>query len=428
MRTVFKLFGMFVVTVLVVVATFVGGFFTSRMFFAPKVTQTNDGAPAEFSQSMPVFWEAWNFVQSEYYQKSLDATTLTYGAIAGMVNSLGDPHTAFVDPKQAAIINSDLAGTFEGIGATVDMQSGRLVIVSPIKDSPADKAGLKAGDVILKVNDTVIQNMTVEEAIALIRGPKGTTVKLTVQRQGQPAFDLSIVRDTIQSPVVESKMLESNIAYLKLNEFTQTSPDLVHKELQSLLAQNPKGLIFDLRENPGGYLNSAVEIASEFLKPDQVVLIERAKNGQEQQYKTQGNGIATTIPMAVLVDENSASASEILSGAIKDYKRAEIVGVTTYGKGSVQTPNQLSDGSQLRVTIAHFFSPLHHEINGVGISPDIQVPDPTAAQVLQQQDPQLDRAVQFLSSGTQTQPFQLGDWFRSFFQFLTPQTAPALPA
>lgn len=420
MRTALKIFGLFLLMVVVIVATFAGGFVASRTLFPAKVTETNDGAPTSFQDSMPVFWEAWNIIQSEFYQKSLDTTKMTYGAIAGMVDALGDPHTQFVDPKQAAIINSDLAGTFEGIGATVNMQSGRLVIAAPIKNSPAANAGLKPGDVILKVNDTVIQNMTVDEAVALIRGPKGTTVKLTVQRQGQPAFEVSIVRDTIQSPVVESKMLNNNIAYLKLNEFTATAPDVLHKELQSLLDQHPKALILDLRNNPGGFLSAAVDIASEFLKQDQVVLIERAKTGAEQKYAAKGGGIATDIPLVVLVNENSASASEILSGAIKDYKRAEIIGVTTYGKGSVQTPDQLSDGSQLRVTIAHFFSPLNHEINGVGIVPDIKVDDPTDAQFLQNQDPQLDRAVQFINSGGQPQS---SSWV---FPFQLPQI-PALP-
>ncbi len=400
MRSALKLFGLFVLTVLVIVVAFAAGFGTSRLVLpANAASSSGDGAPSEFTSTMPVFWEAWNIVQSEFYQKDLDPTKMTYGAIAGMVDALGDPHTAFVDPVAANRINQDLSGSFEGIGATVQMKDGRLLIVAPIKGSPADKAGLKPGDAILKVNDTVIQNMTTDDAVNLIRGPKGTTVVLTVQRGSQPAYQVSVVRDTIQSPVVESKMLDNNIAYLKLNEFTGTAPAAVHQELQTLMAQHPKALIFDLRNNPGGFLQSAVDLDSEFLPANSVLLIEKQKNGDQQEYRTKGNGLATDIPMVLLVNEFSASASEITAGAIKDYKRAEIIGVTTYGKGSVQIPNQLSDGSQLRVTVAHFLSPLNHEINGVGVSPDIQVPDPTDAQFTQGQDPQLDRAVQYISSG-----------------------------
>jgi carboxyl-terminal processing protease len=412
MRTVLKFLALFVLMVLLIVGTFAGGFYTSGILFQPKPNQVNDGAPAEFRDSMPVFWEAWNIIQSDFYKQPLDPTTMTYGAISGMVDALGDPHTAFVDPQIAKRINEDLSGSFEGIGATVEMNGGRLTIVAPIKDTPAFKAGLKAGDVVLKVNDTVIQNMTVDEAIALIRGPKGSTVTLTIQRGSQPAFTVNIVRDTIAIPEVESRMLDNNIAYVRLNEFSATAPDDLRAALQQLLAQHPKALIFDLRNNPGGFLDAAVKIASEFIKQGNVVLIEKFKNGDQQEYKTDSGGVATDIPMVLLVNEGSASASEILSGALKDYKRATIIGTTTYGKGSVQTPHQLSDGSQLRVTIAHFFSPQDHEIDGVGITPDIQVPDPTDAQTLQGQDPQLDRAVQFANGGAH---LDLGEWLWSLF-------------
>ncbi len=406
LRAALKLLAMFVFAVLLVVVSFSMGFGTSRLVFQPKTTTTNDGAPPDFQQAMPVFWEAWNIINSDFYKQPLDQTKMTYGAIGGMVDALGDPHTAFLDAEQAKFYDQELGGSFEGIGAEVEMNNGRLSIVAPIKGTPAEKAGLKAGDAILKVDDTVIKDMTVYDAIKLIRGPKGSTVKLTVQRGSQPAFTVTLTRDTIVTSAVESKMLEGNIAYVKLNEFTATAPQDLHTQLEQLMAQKPKALIFDLRNNPGGFLDSAVKIASEFLDQGSVVLIERFKNGDQNEYKTDGGGAATHIPMVLLVNEGSASASEILSGALKDYKRATIVGTTTYGKGSVQVPHQLSDQSQLRVTIAHFFSPQDHEINGVGVAPDIQVPDPTDAQVLQHQDPQLDRAVQYVTSGAQ---LNLGD-------------------
>ncbi len=412
LRAALKLLAMFVFAVLLVVVSFSMGFGTSRLVFQPKTTTTNDGAPPDFQQAMPVFWEAWNIINSDFYKQPLDQTKMTYGAVGGMVDALGDPHTAFLDAEQAKFYDQELGGSFEGIGAEVEMNNGRLSIVAPIKGTPAEKAGLKTGDVILKVDDTVIKDMTVYDAIKLIRGPKGSTVKLTVQRGSQPAFTVAVTRDTIVTSAVESKMLEGNIAYVKLNEFTATAPQDLHTQLQQLMAQKPKALIFDLRNNPGGFLDSAVKIASEFLDQGSVVLIERFKNGDQNEYKTDGGGAATHIPMVLLVNEGSASASEILSGALKDYKRATIVGTTTYGKGSVQVPHQLSDQSQLRVTIAHFFSPQDHEINGVGVAPDIQVPDPTDAQVLQHQDPQLDRAVQYVTSGAQ---LSLGDLIFSVF-------------
>lgn len=281
------------------------------------------------------------------------------------------------------------------------MRDGRLTVVAPIKGSPAEKAGIKPGDIILKVDNTLIQNMDVNAAIALIRGPKGTPVKLQVQRGTQPVFTVEIVRDTIPVQYVDSRMLDGNIAYIRLSEFSATAPEDLHNQLGQLLAQHPKALIFDLRSDPGGYLDSAVKIASEFLPQNSVVLIQKDKQGNRQEFRTSAGGLATdpTLKMVMLVNGGSASASEILAGALKDYKRATLVGTKTYGKGSVQTPHMLSDQSQLRVTIAHFFSPKENEINGVGVQPDINSADPTDAQAAQNQDPQLDRAIQFLNSG-----------------------------
>ena len=313
---------------------------------------------------MPVFWEAWNYVQRDFYQAPVDPDTLANGSVAGMVQALGDPHTAFTDAKRAAITRTDLEGSFEGIGATVEMREGRFTIVAPIKGSPAEKAGLLPNDVIVQVNDTPIQNMDVTQAIMLTRGPKGTSVILTIQRGAQAPFQVTIVRDVIRTPFVESRMIEgTKIAYLRLNQFGATAPDEMRAALQELLAQNPTGLIFDLRRDPGGYLSVAVDVASQFLKGGQVVLIEKDNNGVAQELKTKNGGLATNIPMVLLIDSGSASASEIVAAALKDYQRATLIGVKTYGKGSVQNVHTLSDKSELRVTIAHFFSPKGNEIN-----------------------------------------------------------------
>lgn len=404
LRSILRLSAVTLVAIILVGTAFLGGFATSRVLF-PPVVPPDGGAPADWKPYFGVFWEAWNYVHQDFYKPTIDDGALVNGAVGGMVAALGDPHTAFVDAQQAAINDSSLSGSFEGIGATVEMREGRLTVVAPIKDSPAEKAGLKPDDVILKVNDTIIQNMDVNQAVSLIRGPKGSTVTLQVQRAKQPVFTVSIVRDTIRTPFVESHMIEgTTIAYVRLNDFGATAPDELNAALVQLMAQHPTGLVFDLRQDPGGYLNAAIDIASEFIKGGQTVLIEREKDGTTHKFQANRGGVATDIPMVLLIDKGSASASEIVAGALKDYKRATVIGETSYGKGSVQNVHTLSDKSQLRVTIAHFFSPLDHEINDVGIKPDIEVPL-TDADVAAQRDPQLDKAVEVLkaqTSGTAT--------------------------
>lgn len=398
-----------VVALVIVVGAFGLGFAVSRVVLNKNVavagapastTALSADTPAEFQKDMPVFWEAWRLINDNFYKQPIDPDKMTYGAVGGMVDSLGDIHTAFVDPQRAAYLEQQLQGSFEGIGATVEMDNGRLVIISPIKGTPADKAGLQAGDVILQVDSTLIQNMDVMQAIALIRGPKGTDVHLKVQRGSSPSFDVTITRDTVQVAEITSKMLENDsIAYIQLSEFGEKAKPELHAALAQALTKNPKALIFDLRGNPGGYLQTAIDVASEFIPHDQVVLIEKFRDGKQQLYTTDNSGLATKIPMVLLVNEGSASASEILSATMRDYKRATIVGVKTYGKGSVQTTHQLSDNSQLRVTIANFFSPKDITINHVGVDPEIQVPDPTDYERSHNIDPQLQKAIDMIKSG-----------------------------
>lgn len=397
-RNLIKIFVLTIVSAVLIGTAFGGGYVVSHQFFPPALPP-DGGAPPDWKADLPVFWEAWNYVQQDFYKVPLNQDDMVNGAVAGMVSALGDQHTAFVDAKRAAISRTDLEGQFEGIGATVEMREGRLTVVAPIKGSPADKAGILPNDIILQVNDTVIQNMDVNQAVQLIRGPKGTSVKLLIQRTKQAPFTLEIVRDTIRTPFVESRMIEgTSIAYLRLNEFGVTGPDEVRAALQDLLAQKPTGLIFDLRKDPGGYLSAAIDIASQFLKPGQTVLIEKDKNGNAQTYRAKPGGLATDIRMVVLIDGGSASASEIVAGALKDYKRATLIGVKTFGKGSVQNVHTLSDKSELRVTIAHFFSPNGNEINEVGVSPDIEV-KVTDDDIANKQDPQLNRAIELLQTG-----------------------------
>lgn len=416
MKTIARILIMLVVAVLLVGGAFLFGFAASRVVLTPNAPSAPvasaapnlNGTPSEFQGDIPVFWEAWRIINDNFYKQPLDQEKMTYGAVSGMVDALGDEHTAFVDAKRADYLRSQLSGSFEGIGATVEMVNGRLTIIAPIKGTPADEAGLQAGDVILQVDDTLIQNMDVMQAISIIRGRKGTSVRLKVQRGTQPTFDLTVTRDTINVPEVESRMLEDDtIAYVQLTEFGDKAPGELRKALVEVLAKNPKGLIFDLRGNPGGYLQIAIQVASEFIEGDQVVLVEKFRDGQKTLYKTESGGLATKIPIVLLVNEGSASASEILAASLRDHKRAVIVGQKSFGKGSVQTTQQLSDQSQLRVTIANFYSPLETEINKIGVLPDIQVPDPTEFERSRGIDPQLDKAIEVIKNG-QTLPVPAG--------------------
>jgi carboxyl-terminal processing protease len=390
---------MTIVSVILVSGAFLGGFATSYQVF-PPAPRPDGGAPADWKPYFSIFWEAWSYVHQDFYKPSIDDGALVNGAVSGMVNALGDPHTAFVDAKRAAISQTDLQGSFEGIGATVEMREGRLTVVAPIKGSPADRAGLKPDDIILQVDDKIIQNMDVTEAVSLIRGPKGTTVTLKIQRAKQPSFTVSIIRDIIRTSFVESRMIEgTTIAYIRLNDFGATASEELRTALKTLLAQHPTGLILDLRQDPGGYLNAAIDVASQFLKDGQTVLIEKSKDGTVREFKAKGGGLATNIPMVLLIDKGSASASEIVAGALKDYGRATLIGVKSYGKGSVQNVHTLSDKSELRVTIAHFFSPKNNEINEMGVSPDIEVKI-TDEDIAAKRDSQLDKAIEFLKTQT----------------------------
>ncbi len=342
-----------------------------------------------------VFWEAWDILEREFYGEIPSPQERMYSAIRGVISSLGDPYTAFLDPKQAALARQDVTGSFEGIGAVVDMKEGRLVIVEVIEGQPAEKAGLKSGDVILKVDDKPIENMTLLEAVLLIRGPRGTPVKLTVYREGlEEPFEVTIIRQRIEIPTLSYRMLEGGIAYIKLREFNEIAPRKLKEALRELMPQKPRGIILDLRGNPGGLLSAAVEVASQFVDKSPI-LIERLKSGEQKLFKAIPGGLATdpSVPLVVLVNGASASASEIVAGAIRDHGRGILMGEKTLGKGSVQQPFTLKDNSELRVTIARWFTPSGRAIHGEGLAPDIEVKAGEEGK-----DIQLEKAVEYLLS------------------------------
>lgn len=367
---------------------------------SPTIVLTQVEPTSDEKEAFRIFWEAWSILKREFYGEVPDAQEMTYSAIQGVVDSLGDKYTAFLEPEIAAIVREDMSGSFEGIGAVVNMNDdGQLEIVRTFKNRPADRAGLEPGDIVLAVDDTPIKEMSIFEAVALIRGPAGTVVRLTISREGLPEpFVVEIIRERIEMLVVESRMLSDDIAYLKLTSFTSQATSQLKAELRILMAERPKGLIFDLRDNPGGFLNEAVEIASQFVD-EGLILVERLKDGQEREYPAHRGGLATDIPMVVLVNGGTASASEIVAGAIQDAGRGILIGEQTLGKGSVQLSYYLSDGSELRVTSAHWFTPKGRAIHEEGLTPDIQV-EVAKEDLEMDRDPQLERAIEYLQGPT----------------------------
>ena len=351
-------------------------------------------------ESIDLLEDVWTILQREYVDpEELDSQRLLHRAASGMVEAVGDPHTVFVEPLSASIIDQDMQGSFEGIGASVDMVDGRVVIVHPLPNSPALEAGIEEGDVILAVDGQSLEGKSLMEAIAMIRGPRGTVVRLLIQREGVPEpFVVPVTRDTVELLTVDYRMLEGGIAYARLTEFNAIAPERLREALKELLAQEPKGRILDLRSNPGGYLDAAVDVAGEFLPSGTLVLTESERDREPREYRVRERGLATDVPLVVLVNGGSASASEIVAGAIRDHDRGVLVGETTYGKGSVQNPHRLADGSSLRVTVARWYLPNGDHLDGKGIVPDIEVAR-TPEQVEAGVDPQLDRAVAYLING-----------------------------
>lgn len=384
------------IALLLAATVFVAGFGIGR-YVLPSREHLAEGVAAEHQEQFRVFWEAWRLLEDEFYSEDgLDYQEMTYGAVRGMVASLGDPHTAFLTPAQADMFSQDLQGSFGGIGVTIGTtDDGFLQVVSLIPGGPAEKSTLAPGDAILEVDGTSVQGMEMTRAISLIRGPAGTTVTLLARHaQDGRTEQVILTRAIIQTPTVDSRMLQSGIAYLRLWEFNDRAADLTHESLVSLLQSQPKGLVLDLRGNPGGYLHIVEKIASEFIT-DGLIVIERSSDGRETRHQASGRGIATEIPLVVLVNGDSASASEILAGAVQDHRRGILIGQRTYGKGSVQVTERLSDRSALAVTIRRWYTPADRAIDGIGLTPDIEV-EITQQDLEAQRDPQLEQAESYL--------------------------------
>lgn len=381
-------------------AGFVAGGVVGAPLFrnAPSVAAPAPSAsPADREALLAAFWEAWDIVHQNYVDQPLDDKKLLQGAIRGMVEAVGDPYTAYTTPEEAELLNTSLTGELQGIGAQVEQAGDMLRIVSPMPGSPAEAAGVLPDDLIVAVDDEPLAGLSQTEMVLRVRGPAGSTVKLTVKRAGENEFlEFNIVRARITIPSVESKMLDGNVGYIKINDFGQNTARDFRDQLRTLLSQRPVGLVLDLRNNPGGYLNTAVDIASQFIG-EGVILREQFGNGSEDTYPARPGGLALDIPLVVLINKGSASASEIVAGAIQDRGRGTLVGETSFGKGSVQRPQSLSNNQgEVRVTIARWLTPNGRQINKVGIEPDVVV-ELTRADREAKRDPQLERAVELLT-------------------------------
>ncbi len=360
----------------------------------PSYSIINKNVSAQRTLDFSLFWTVWDKLNQTYFDRTaLDGQKMFYGAISGLVSSLGDPYTVFLTPSQNKETKDELGGLFEGIGAELGIKDKKIVVISPLPGSPAQKAGLLPGDWIAKINSKDTGSISLPEAVNLIRGPKGTTVTLTiVHDKSEKSVDMTIVRDTI---VVHSVNLsfKDNIAVVKLSRFGDTTNDEWDKAVSQILAKpDTRGVVLDLRNDPGGYLTGSVYIASEFLDGGTVVYQEDA-NQLRTPYNVDRVGKLLRIPLAVLINKGSASASEIVAGALQDRNRAKLLGENSFGKGTIQNAEDLGGGAGLHVTVAKWLTPNARWINGSGLTPDYKVemdvnnPD---------KDPQLDKALELL--------------------------------
>ncbi len=373
--------------------TLVLGAFGAGLLLGGQITPALAGTGQQTDAALAPVEEAWEIIQEQFVDPP-EPEVLVEAALNGLMTALNDPYSLYMDPDTFRMANSDLEGEFEGIGATVqlDEETGALVIMSTLPGSPAETAGLRRGDAIVQVDGMDVRGMPQTKIIGAIRGPEGTTVELGILRPGESEMLIvPIVRARIALVTVEGEILDGDIAYIRLLQFGEDTADHLREQLQTLDAENRAGLILDLRGNPGGFLTSAVDVASEFLQ-EGVILTERLRD-HEQVYRASGIASAPTVSMVVLVDEGSASGAELVAAALQDHERATIVGTRTFGKGTVQTWRELSNGGGIRVTIARWYTPAGRTIHEVGVSPDVIVEQDVDAP---ETDAQLQTAIELL--------------------------------
>ncbi|MCC7353740.1 MAG: S41 family peptidase [Anaerolineae bacterium] len=406
MRAIRYLIG-FVLVVVILAGTFTAGFTTHFLLdtegLLPRLPRPTTAPTTLPSREGPtsLLGEAWRLVDSEFMGELPDAQKRTYGAIHGMIATLNDPYTTFVEPQPRQLEKDQLRGEFGGIGVYLRRDAERRFVLEPMADLPAEKAGILKGDILLAVDGKEITpDTTQDDVAALVRGEIGSKVRLTVQRAGvAEPLSFTVTRQRIETPSVEWRMLPDTegIGYIAAHLFNEKTGDEVRKALRELRAQGMKRLVLDLRNNPGGLVDSAVDVASEFM-PGGVVAYERRRDGPEKSFTARRNGTATDLPLVIVVNGGSASASEIVAGALQDLGRAKLIGEKTYGKGSVQLVHDLSDGSSVHVTVSRWYTPHRRQIDQTGLVPDVEAGPVTDEDRNAGRDPVLARAVEVLQN------------------------------
>lgn len=355
-------------------------------------------------QNIPfnIYWQVWNVIQEKYVNKPVTEKDLFYGSLKGMVASLGDPHSIFLDPKPAQELFNDLEGKFEGIGAEIAIKNNRLTVISPLPGSPAEKAGLKAGDKIYFIDDYDTTNITLFEAVNRIRGKKGTSVTLKVKRDNnENLIEITIIRDTIKITSVKSEIKETTnghkFGYIKINSFREDTTTKFIEDMNNLISQGISTLVIDLRNNPGGLLDQAENITGYWIEKGKPILIEKFAGNKRETIYSRGPGKLAQFKTYILINGGTASGSEIMAGALQDYGLAILIGEKTFGKGSVQDITEFSDGSLLKLTIAKWLTPKEREIDGQGIEPNIFI-ELTDEDFNNDRDPQLNKVMELIDN------------------------------
>lgn len=408
--------GSFIVIALII--SFIAGSYVGRSEAEAAINVLNKDANGQTNVDFEPFWKAWSVLNEKY----VNATSTTdqekvWGAIKGLAASTGDPYTVFFPPEESKMFESDISGNFEGVGMEIGIRDGVLTVVAPLKGSPAERAGIRAGDKILKVDDVSTADLGVDKAVKLIRGAKGTDVVITIFREGDnDTKEITITRDVIDIPTIETEVKTANasgadnpngtglrsdgVFIIRLFSFTAQSPSLFKDALRKFIESGSSKLVVDLRGNPGGYLEAAADIASWFLPTGKTIVSEDfGKNGTGKVYRSKGYDVfnGRNLDLVVLVDGGSASASEILAGALQEHGVAKIVGTKTFGKGSVQELVKITPDTSLKVTVAKWLTPNGNSISEKGIQPDIEVKI-TPEDIEKKADPQLDKALETVKS------------------------------
>ncbi|MBI2050259.1 MAG: S41 family peptidase [Parcubacteria group bacterium] len=398
------------ISVAIIAAAFAGGFYAGKS--KREITVVNEKGepiasgevtirPSEVKEYLgkdvdfDLFTQVWGLIRGKYVDQPVSETKLFYGALRGMVAALDDPYSVFLEPQVSEEFTESLNGRFEGIGAEIAIKHDLLTVVAPLSGSPAQSAGLKAQDVITQIDGKGTAELTLDEAVNRIRGEKGTTVTLTIAREGaDDLFDIAIVRDTIKIESVSWQMEEGSIARITMRNFNADTTRAFKAIQREVVSEHPEGIIFDLRNNPGGFLQTSIDVASAWIAEGETVVIERSVDGSTT-YAATGSALFAGIPTVVLVNGGSASASEIVAGALQDYGFGRVIGEQTFGKGSVQVLEELPDGSSVKFTVAKWFTPKNRSINEEGIAPD-EVVELSEEDFGEDKDPQMDRALEYL--------------------------------